>query len=177
MKVTLANIVALAHSIIKAKSQITPATKSFTIDEETVLLVDLQKDFFSAEISSTESLIINGNFITDIDPWEYTVDGELADTIRRGIANIVMDSDDFNNRLDFLLNDLFTNKFSATGTLNCNIHNVPGTDINYVEVTDSEVIIYRRYIQALDKTTSNVEAFMRRALFDQILKGNIEVEI
>lgn len=177
MKVTLANIVALSHSIIKAKSQINPATKSFIIDEETVLLVNLQKDFSSADISSDESLIINGNFITDISPWEYVTDGEIINTIRRGFANIVMDSEDFNNRLDVLLDDLVTNNFSKTGTLNCNIHNVPGTDIKYLEVTDTKVIVYRCHIQTLGRLTLDVEAFMRKALFDQILKGNIEVEI
>lgn len=177
MKVTLATINALADSIIQAKPRIEPETKSLTINDEVVLLVDLQKDFFSSEISSSESLIINGKFIADIDPWTYTVDGEVADAIRRGVVNVIRDSDDFNNRLDFLLNDLFTNKFAAAGTLNCNIHNVPGTDINYVEVTEAGVNIYRCFISVLDKATSNIEPFLAKALIDQILKGNIEAVI
>lgn len=177
MKVTLANITALAHLIIKAKPRIDPETKSFTIDDETVLLVDLQKDFPSAEITSTISLIINGKFITDINPWEYDISGEVANSIQRGIARFVMESDDFNNCLDFLLKDLFSNMYSAVGTLNCNIHNVPGTDINYVEVTEEGVNIYRRHIPILDKATSNLDFFLKKALFDQILKGKIEVVI
>lgn len=177
MKVTIANIAALADIVIEKKSTITPDTKSVTLTEEAVILVDLQKDFFSGKVGATDSLIINGKFITDIDVWEYAVEGEVKSIIRRGLANLIMDGDDFNNRLNFLLNDLFSNKFGAIGAINCNIHNVPGTEINYVEMVEAGEVIYRRYIADSDKTTFNVKVFLRKVIFDQILKGNIDVEI